>query len=398
MDADQHRPENVANAEARPKQQARWVWPVDMSESESDSRSRSRQKVASADARPTPRQPTGPPPRHLLRSRSRQKVAHTEAHLAPYTPYDNDTLECLPQGATDDERKENCRVMEEEVRLVQYAIDNPDKLPETKVLAKKRVKWLKKQIAKENAMLALSKERWVKEWIKDDKKMERQRTRRYEHVDAEHRKRFPDEEENADAQRRRFEGYNQTENDHRLMLTDQRCPGPIQTPQKIIDRIIGQSAAAVAASSSSSTDEGQHVSLTPQQPTHPPPQHLLRTVGVSITARDKQTLITVGVGIAARDKDESATAVAASSSSCWWSHPADSRFVWQLHPEHCTCDMPGHMCENGCFDAQSRGLSLAEYESMREGIRMDEDDDQMLRDAIDDSVAASIHGRWQEPP
>ena len=76
----------------------------------------------------------------------------------------------------------------------------------------------------------------------------------------------------------------------------------------------------------------------------------------------------------------------------------DSRFVWQLHPEQCTCDMPGHMCENCCIDAQSRGLSLAEYDSMREGIRMDEDDDQLLRDASDQSVAASIHGRWQEAP
>ena len=139
-------------------------------------------------------------------------------------------------------------------------------------------------------MLALSKERWVKEWIKHDKKMERQRTRRYEQVDAEHRKRFPDEEENADAQRRRFERYNKADNDHLLMLTDQRCPGRIRTPQKIIDCIIGQSAAAVAASSSSSTDEGQHVSLTPQQPTRPPPQHLTRTVGVSIDEDDESAI------------------------------------------------------------------------------------------------------------
>ena len=47
------------------------------------------------------------------------------------------------------------------------------------------------------------------------------------------------------------------------------------------------------------------------------------------------------------------------------------------------------MCENCRIDAQSRGLSLAEYDSMREGIRMDEDDDQLLRDAIDQSVAES---------
>ena len=247
------------------------------------SRSRPRQKVSSAEARPKQQ----PIRKVRRRSRSRQTSREppinpwTDGDLAPYTPYDSGTLECLRQGATDDERKENCRVMEEKMRRVQYAIDNPEKLPETKELAKKRVKWLKKQIAKENEMLALSKERWVKEWIKDDKKMERQRTRRYEQVDAEHRKRFPDEEENADAQRRRFERYNQAENDHRLMLTDQRCPGPIQTPQKNIDRIIGQSAAAVAASSSSSSSS----SLTPQQPTRPPPQHLLRTVGVITTGQ-----------------------------------------------------------------------------------------------------------------
>ena len=190
---------------------------------------------------------------------------------------------------------------------------------------------------------------------------------------SEHRKRFPDEEENADAQRRRRSAarslreraeaqmrYNKADNDHRLMLTDQRCPGPIRTPQKIIDRIIGQSAAAVAASSSSSTDEGQR-DLNKQT---------LSTVGVSITARDKQTpdprLL---LEISAKH--------------------TDSRFWWQLHPEQCTCDMPGHMCENCCNDAQSRWLSLAEYESMREGIRMDEDDDQLLRDAIDQSVAES---------
>ena len=177
---------------------------------------------------------------------------------------------------------------------------------------------------------------------------------------SEHRKRFPDEEENADAQRRRFERYNQAENDHRLMLTDQRCPGPIQTPQKIIDRIIGQSAAAVAASSSSSTDEGQR-DLNKQT---------LSTVGVSITARDKQTpdprLL---LEISAKH--------------------TDSRFLWQLHPEQCTCDMPGHMCENCCIDAQSRGLSLAEYESMREGILMDEADSQLLRDAIDQVAVAA---------
>ena len=200
-----------------------------------------------------PRQKQQPGPR------SRQKVAHTEAHLAPYTPYDDDTLQCLPRGATDEERRKNCQVMEEKMRQVHDAIDHPERLPETKGLANKRIKWLKKQIAKENNLLALSKELRVNEWIKHDKNMERQRTRRYEQVDAEHRKRFPESahNENADAQRRRLARYNKTDNDHQLMLTDQRCPGPIRTPQKIIDRCKAQSAAAVAASSSPSTDEGQ---------------------------------------------------------------------------------------------------------------------------------------------
>ena len=195
---------------------------------------------------------------------------------------------------------------------------------------------------------------------------------------SEHRKRFPDEEENADAQRRRrsaarspreraealrsLQGtisdaqmrYNKADNDHQLMLTDQHCPGPIRTPQKIIDRYKAQSAAAVAASSSSSTDEGQR-DLNKQT-----------LSGVSITARGNVLVATP--------------------------------FLWQLHPEQCTCDMPGHMCENCCNDAQSRGLSLAAYDSMRDEIWMDEDDDQLLRDASDQSVAASIHGRWQEAP
>ena len=196
---------------------------------------------------------------------------------------------------------------------------------------------------------------------------------------SEHRKRFPDEEENADAQRRRFERYDRADNDHRLMLTDQRCPGPIQTAAAVAASSSSLAAVAVAASSSSSAAVAVAASLTPQQPTHPPPQHLLSTVGVSITARDKQTpdprLL---LEISAKH--------------------TDSRFLWQLHPEQRTCDMPGHMCENCCNDAQSRGLSLAEYDSMREEIWMDEDDDQLLRDASDQSVAASIHGRWQEAP
>ena len=287
MDADQHRPENVANAKARPKQQARWLT-RHVNLSESDSRSRSRQKVANAEARPKQQRALGSD----SRSRSRMNCLPQGAtdEFAPYTPYDTGTLKCLPQGATDEARRENCCVLEEKMRQVQDAIDNPERLPETKGRANKRIKWLKKQIAKEHDALDKKMERErelaVNAWIKQDKKMERERTRRYEQVDAEHRKRFPESAhyENADAQRRRLARYNKADNYHEcLLLTDQRFPGPIRTPQKIIDHCKAQSAAAVAASSSSWTDEGQR-DLNKQT---------LSTVGVSIAARDKQTLITV---------------------------------------------------------------------------------------------------------
>ena len=228
------------------KQQARWPTRhgadelfVNLSESESDANSRSRSRM------------------HCLAQGATDE-------FAPYTPYDNGTLKYLPQGATDEERRENCRVMEEKMRQVQDAIDNPGRLPETKGLANNRIKWLKKQIAKEHDALDKQMERQrklaVKAFIKHDKKLERQRTRRYEQVDAEHRKRFPESAhyENADAQRRRLARYNIADNDHQcLLLTDQRFTGPIRTPQKVIDHCKAQSAAAVAASSSSSTDEGQ---------------------------------------------------------------------------------------------------------------------------------------------
>ena len=70
-------------------------------------------------------------------------------------PFEDDFV-VLPKGATDEERRKNCEAMEAKKRVVQDAIDNPKKLPETIALAKRRVKWLDKQRARERRMLAES--------------------------------------------------------------------------------------------------------------------------------------------------------------------------------------------------------------------------------------------------
>ena len=86
---------------------------------------------------PAPKQQPGP------RSRQNAKVA--------YRPYDDD-LEFLQRGATDEERRKNCDLLEEKKRNVQDAIDNPETLPERIGLARKRIKLLNKQIEKEKMM------------------------------------------------------------------------------------------------------------------------------------------------------------------------------------------------------------------------------------------------------
>ena len=169
---------------------------------------------------------------------------------------------------------------------------------------------------------------------------------RYNKADIDHRER-------AEAQMR----YNKADNDHRLMRTDQRCPGPIRTPQKIIDSIFGQSAAAVAASSSSSTDEGQRVDMTTGQDPVP---------------LDSQGALGSGHSLATEP-----------------TQAPDEAYPPQTVPRTPARPLPP-LPEHLRHRLQAQPL-IAEYCSMREEYLG-------WRDASDQSVAASIHGRWQEAP
>ena len=99
-------------------------------------------------------------PKRKALKRTHKKV-HSEAHNAPYLPYDSKDLFCLPAGATVEEREQNCREMEEKKKQVEKALENPETLPvgETYTLAKKRAKYLGKQIAKEEKIISMQKEK-----------------------------------------------------------------------------------------------------------------------------------------------------------------------------------------------------------------------------------------------
>ena len=121
------------------------------------------------------------------------KHIHSEAHNAPFLPYDSKNLQCLPDGATVEERLENIFEIIEKKTQVQEALENPEKLPvgETPGLARKRVKYLDRQIAKEEKIISAvaekKKERNLAAHIKYDKKMEAERMRHYEKCDKLHR-------------------------------------------------------------------------------------------------------------------------------------------------------------------------------------------------------------------
>ena len=64
-----------------------------------------------------------------------------------YSPFE-DTLGALPHGATDEERGLNEKRLEAKRDVVQEAIDNPATLTESMRDAKKRLRWLNREIAK----------------------------------------------------------------------------------------------------------------------------------------------------------------------------------------------------------------------------------------------------------
>ena len=70
------------------------------------------------------------------------------AVAAAYRPHD-DNLERLPGGATDEARIANIEKLERKIDVVEKAIDNPTTLPEPLIDAKKRVKYLRRELQKE---------------------------------------------------------------------------------------------------------------------------------------------------------------------------------------------------------------------------------------------------------
>ena len=127
-------------------------------------------------------------PQHALRVRTATAVAVSSSSSrqnadAAFLPYEDD-FECLPPEATGEERRKKCDLMEAKKRSVQDAIDNPEKLPESIGLARKRIKLLDKQIAQEmrkwwQCMKKYDK-KMVNAWLKYGKQMERVRMARYE--------------------------------------------------------------------------------------------------------------------------------------------------------------------------------------------------------------------------
>ena len=70
------------------------------------------------------------------------------AVAAAYRPHD-DNLARLPGGATDEARIANIEKLERKIDVVEKAIDNPTTLPEPLIDAKKRVKYLRRELQKE---------------------------------------------------------------------------------------------------------------------------------------------------------------------------------------------------------------------------------------------------------
>jgi len=132
---------------------------------------------------------------------------------ATYTPWGDD-LARLPRGATDEARIANIEKLEKKIDHVQKAIEQPGTLPESIRDAKKRLRYLRRELKSEKdifikrgatAVAAFRdiaeeeaekkrREKELKEWIKYDKKQERARKKADEKADAQHRKRLPPSE------------------------------------------------------------------------------------------------------------------------------------------------------------------------------------------------------------
>ena len=87
-----------------------------------------------------------------------------------YCAFDEASLKALPRGASDEERMSNKNRLQKKLDAVQGSMKDGDTMTESMRDAKKRAKWLTKEIAKERPQLLAS-------CINNDKAMERKKNK-----------------------------------------------------------------------------------------------------------------------------------------------------------------------------------------------------------------------------
>ena len=87
-----------------------------------------------------------------------------------YRPFDEASLKALPMGASDEERMSNKKRLQKKLGIVQESMNDEDTMTEPMRDAKKRAKWLTKEIAKEREQL-------LETPIINDKAMERNKNK-----------------------------------------------------------------------------------------------------------------------------------------------------------------------------------------------------------------------------
>ena len=87
-----------------------------------------------------------------------------------YCPSDEASLKALPRGASDEERMSNKKRLQKKLDTVQESMNDKDTMTEPMRDAKKRAKWLTKEIAKEREQL-------LETPIINDKAMERKKNK-----------------------------------------------------------------------------------------------------------------------------------------------------------------------------------------------------------------------------
>ena len=115
-------------------------------------------------------------------SESKDRSRGCGLSLLPTRNLDDDTQGVLKKG-TYEERIANRTTMEAKRDCILAAIAAKAKMPDNLKDAKKRLRWLKKHIAKENEALDKCRQLMTTEWIKMDKAAEQRRQKQYERQD-----------------------------------------------------------------------------------------------------------------------------------------------------------------------------------------------------------------------